>query len=420
MISGRGGRWRIPLSILRFNSNVGVCMDFRLSDEHLIVQETVRSFARRELASVAEKMDREDYFPEKLFRGLGKIGMLGVTVPQEFGGSGLDYLSQAICLEELARVSPAFALSVGAHSNLCLDNLCRNGSEYLRENYVGKLCTGELIGCLGLTEPGSGSDALSLSTRAVRHGSEFLINGSKTFITNAPVADIALVYARTGNDSGRRISAFCIPSDSEGFSRGKKFDKMGMRGSPTGELIFRDCRVNGEQLLGKENAGTSIIMSGLNIERAVLAAISLGIQEEVLDIAGAYAVKRRQFGVPISRFELIQEKIATMYVSMEASRLLIYRALEQLSREPARNRDAAAAILFAAENSTRSALDALQIMGGYGYMRDFAVEKFVRDAKLLEIGAGTSEIRKIIIAREVLEGYGASRIHTDPRKEVND
>ncbi len=380
-------------------------MNFELSEEHEMVRSTVRKFAQDDLSKVAERMDVEDYFPEDLFRELGKIGMLGITIPSEYDGSGLDYVSQAICLEELARISPAFALSVGAHSNLCLDNLFRNGSREQREAYAPKLSRGEWIGCLALTEPGSGSDSLSMQTTAEQVGDNYLLNGSKTFITNAPVADMALVYAKTEPSLGQKgISAFVVDASNKGFRTGRKFDKMGMRGSPTGELFFDSCKVPSSSMLGGKNEAASIVMSGLSVERAVLAGISLGIQEQCLDLSLAYAKERRQFGVPISKFEMIQEKIANMYVGIEASRLLILKALQILQKDKRKNKEAAAAIMYASETSTRSALEAVQIMGGYGYMREFKVEKLMRDAKLLEIGAGTTEIRKIVIARELLNG----------------
>ncbi|MEM3851906.1 MAG: acyl-CoA dehydrogenase family protein [Methanomassiliicoccales archaeon] len=379
-------------------------MNFETGEEHELVRGTVRRFAEEELAPVERRMDTEDYFPEELFRKLGALGMLGITIPSEYNGAGLDYISQAICLEEIAKISPAFALSVGAHSNLCLDNLYRNGSKEQRETFVPELASGKWIGCLGLTEPTSGSDALSLKTTATRTSGGYRLNGSKTFITNAPVADVAIVYARTAPEMGNRgLSAFIVRTNTPGFRRGKKFDKLGMRGSPTGEIFLDDCTVGADALLGGENQGTSIIMSGLSVERAVLAGISLGIQEAAMDIAVKYALERKQFGVSISEFEMIQEKIANMYVGVEASRLLIYRALQLLQRDKGRNREAAAAILFAAETSTKTAMDAIQILGGYGYMRDFRVEKLMRDAKLLEIGAGTSEIRRLIIAKDIFQ-----------------
>ncbi len=378
-------------------------MNFELGEEQLMVRDIVRKFAVNELAPLADRMDAEDYFPADLFRKLGKIGMLGVTIPSEYDGSGLDYISQAICMEELARISPAFALSVGAHSNLCLDNLFRNGSGEHRETYVPRLSKGEWIGCLGLTEPESGSDSLSMKTLARENGHGYSLSGSKTFITNAPVADVALIYAKTAPAEGHRgISAFVVEATRNGYRRGRKFDKMGMRGSPTGELFFDDCEVPASSLVGRKNEGAAIVMSGLSVERAVLAGISLGIQEQCLDLVIPYAKDRRQFGTPIAKFELIQEKLANMYVGLEASRLLIYRAIHILQKDKSKNKEAAAAIMFASEASTRTALDAIQIMGGYGYMREFRVEKLMRDSKLLEIGAGTTEIRKLVIARELL------------------
>lgn len=378
-------------------------MNFDLGEEHQMVRSIVRKFAAEELAVVADRMDSEDYFPLDLFKKLGQLGMLGITIPTEFDGSGLDYISQTICLEELSRISPAFALSVGAHSNLCLDNLYRNGSKEQRESFVPKLSSGEWVGCLGLTEPASGSDALSMKSTAEKKGDSYVLNGSKTFITNASVADFALVYAKTDPSKDHKgISAFAVEGTNKGFRKGKKFDKMGMRGSPTGELFFDKCEVPSSALVGKVNEGAAIVMSGLSVERAVLAGISLGIQEECMDAAISYARERKQFGTPISQFELIQEKIAGMYVGIEASRLLIYKALTLLQKDKNRNKEAAAAILYASETSTKSALDAIQIMGGYGYMKEFKVEKLMRDAKLLEIGAGTTEIRKLIIARELV------------------
>ncbi|MBX8644100.1 MAG: acyl-CoA dehydrogenase family protein, partial [Thermoplasmata archaeon] len=294
-------------------------MNFEFNEEHEMVRNTVREFARKELAPLCERMDRDDYFPEDLFRKLGSTGMLGITVPTEFDGSGLDYISQAICLEELSRVSPAFALSVGAHSNLCLDNLYRNGSRELIETYVPQLATGKSIGCLGLTEPDSGSDSLSMKTEAKRDADEYVITGSKTFITNAPVADICLAYAKTDAAKGSKgVSAFVIESGYSGYRKGRKLDKMGMRGSPTGELFFDGCRVPANNVLGRENEGSHIVMSGLSVERAVLAAISLGIQEEMLEMSVKYSKERKQFGEPIANFELIQEKIAEMYTGIAA------------------------------------------------------------------------------------------------------
>ena len=378
-------------------------MDLSLSDEERELREAARKFARKEVAPVADRMDREDYFPRDVFRRLGDQGFLGLTVPTDWGGLGLSYLAQALVLEEIARFSPALALSVGAHSNLFADNVARNGTDRQREEFLPAAVRGETVGALALTEPNSGSDAVSLSTRAVLHGDHYVLHGTKQFITNGPVADALLVYAKTAPDRGSRgISAFLVRRGSPGFSVAKSLDKMGMRGSPTGELAFQDVSVPVDHRVGAENDGVRIMMSGLNVERAVLAAIPLGIMAECLDRSVEYARTREQFGQKIGRFQLIQEKIATLYTDLEASRYLVYSALHAVTSEPRSLRAAAAALTFASEASTRGALEAIQIHGGYGYMRDLPLERLARDAKLLEIGAGTSEIRRLIVARELL------------------
>ncbi len=378
-------------------------MDLSLAPEEQDLRDAARRFARKEILPVADRMDREDHFPREVFRALGAQGFLGITIPEEYGGLGLSYLAQALVLEEIARVSPALALSVGAHSNLFADNVARNGSHAQREAFLPPAVSGEAIGALALTEPGAGSDAVSLQTRAVRDGDHYVLNGSKQFITNGPVADELLVYAKTDPGAGAHgISAFVLRSKTPGFSVARSLDKMGMRGSPTGELAFQDVRVPGEQLVGEENHGARIMMSGLNIERAVLTAIPVGIMAECLERSTAYAREREQFGQKIGRFELIQEKLANMFTDLEAARGLLYAALARITAEPRSLRAAAAALTFASEASTRVALDAVQVHGGYGYMRDLPLERLARDAKLLEIGAGTSEIRRLIVARELL------------------
>jgi isovaleryl-CoA dehydrogenase len=383
-------------------------MDLSLSDEERELREAARRFARKEVAPVADRMDRDDWFPRDVFRRLGEQGFLGITVPAEFGGLGLSYVAQALVLEEIARVSPALALSVGAHSNLFADNVARNGSEPLRHAVLPAAVRGEAIGALALTEPDAGSDAVSLRTRAERTGDHYVLHGSKQFITNGPVADLLLVYAKTAPDRGARgISAFVVPRDTPGFSVARSLDKMGMRGSPTGELSFQDARVPADRLVGAENEGARVMMSGLNIERAVLTAIPVGIMAECLERSIEYARQREQFGQKIGRFELIQAKLADMYTELEAARYLLYAALDTVAREPRRMGPAAAALTFASEASTRVALEAIQIHGGYGYMRDLPLERLARDAKLLEIGAGTSEIRRLLLARELLgPGFG--------------
>ena len=378
-------------------------MDLSLSDEERELREAARRFARKEIAPVAERMDREDYFPRELFRRLGEQGFLGITIPTDYGGLGQSYLAQALILEEIARLSPALALSVGAHSNLFADNLARNGTAAQRSAALPAICSGEAIGALALTEPQAGSDAVAIRTRAERQGEHYLLNGSKTFITNGPVADWMLVYAKTDPKRGAHgISAFLVSSKTPGFSVAKKLDKMGMRGSPTGELAFQDCQVPADQLVGTENEGVAIMMSGLNVERAVLGGIPVGILAECLERSLEYARTREQFGLKIGRFELIQGKLADMYTDLEAARWLVTAALESVGHDRRSLRASAAALTFASEASTRHALAAIQIHGGYGYIRDLPLERLARDAKLLEIGAGTSEIRRLVVARELL------------------
>jgi isovaleryl-CoA dehydrogenase len=367
------------------------------------LREGIRKFVQRSVWPVAERMDREDWFPSEVFRKLGEDGYLGVTLPEEHGGLALPYRAQAIVLEEIARASPALALSVGAHSNLCADNLARNGSPALRTEFLPALADGREVGALALTEPDFGSDALGLRTRAERRGHHFVLNGSKQFITNGPVAQTILVYARTAPERGHRgLTAFLVRTDQSGFSISRKLDKMGMRGSPTGELAFRDVEVPEDRIVGAENEGLAVVMSGLNVERAVLAAIPVGILAECLDRSIAYAQRREQFGRKIGAFQLIQEKIANLYFDLEASRLLTWNALDSVQTDKRSMRQSAAALTVASERSTRGALDAIQILGGYGYMRDEPLERLARDAKLLEIGAGTSEIRRLLVARELL------------------
>ncbi len=378
-------------------------MDLDLSPEEEDLREAARRFARKEIAPVAARMDRDDWFPRELFRRLGEHGFLGLTIPTEYGGLGLSYRCQALVLEEIARVSPALALSVGAHSNLFADNLARNGTDAQRKEVLPAIVAGEAVGALALTEPNAGSDAVALSTRAERAGDEYVLRGSKQFITNGPVADWLLVYAKTAPERGAHgISAFLVRRDTPGFSVAKSLDKMGMRGSPTGELSFQGCRVPAERRVGPENGGVSVMMGGLNVERAVLGAIPVGILGECLDLSIAYARQREQFGRKIGHFELVQEKIADMYADLAASRLLVYAALASVARDLRSGRASSAALTFASEASTRHALAAIQIHGGYGYMRDLPIERLARDAKLLEIGAGTSEIRRLVVARELL------------------
>ncbi|MGG3469728.1 acyl-CoA dehydrogenase family protein [Neobacillus pocheonensis] len=373
------------------------------SEELEILRKTVSSFVQKEIAPIAEEMDKTDEFPNWIWNKLGELGILGVTIPEQYGGSGLGAVEQAIVTEEIAKYSAAVAVSYVAHSNLCAHNLYHNANENLREKYLPGLCSGNLIGALGLTEPGSGSDAVGMSTTAKREGDYYILNGSKTFITNGPIADVLIVYAKTDKEKGAHgITAFLVEKGFPGFSVSKRLEKMGNRGSVTGELIFDDCRVPAENILGEENKGIKVMMSGLDIERVMVSALSLGIGEGAFRESVKYSKERSQFGKEIATFQLIQAKIADMYTTLQAARLLTYDAASEAAKGKKVTLKAASAILFTAETATKVALEAVQIHGGYGYMLDYPVNRYLRDAKLYEIGAGTSEVRRLIIARELL------------------
>jgi isovaleryl-CoA dehydrogenase len=383
-------------------------MDFQLSDEQRMIRETVYKWSVNELAPIQEKIDEEDWFPPDFFQKCAEIGILGITMDEKYGGLGGDVLMQALAIEEMSRICPALAMTYGAHSNLCANNIHKNAREPLKEKYLPPLIAGEKIGALGLTEPNAGSDAMSLRTRAVKKGDKYVLNGTKMFITNGPIADVILVYAKTDPGMGAKgISAFIVEKDFPGFSVSRKLNKCGMRGSPTGELSFEDCEVPVENMVGEENGGVHVMTSGLDIERIVLGAGSVGMAQQALEYSVRYAVEREQFGQSIANFQMIQQKLADMYSRTEASRLLIYRAAETAQRSPRGGKgteltkQAAAAILFAAEAATWVCDQAIQIHGGYGYCHEFPVQKLWRDAKLYEIGAGTSEIRRMIISREL-------------------
>jgi len=374
-----------------------------LTDEHRLLRDTVLDFARTEFGPIADEIDRTDAFPSDLFPRLGELGILGVTVPPEYGGAGADLLSGVIAVEQLARVSGSIALSYASHANLCVNNIYVNGTEEQRQQYLPGLCTGELIGGLAITEPEAGSDAVGLQLQAVSDGDDFVLNGTKTFITNGSIADVMVLYARTDNMERKRgITAFIIETDSPGFSVSKTFDKFGHRGSPTAELSLNDCRVPRANVLGAVNQGADVMIRGLDIERVFVAGEPLGIAEEALALSVEYAKQRRQFGKAIGSFQLIQAKLADMYTGVEAARALVYQTATAAAERNV-HKEAAAAILFTAEMATRVALDAMQIHGGYGYMNELPLGRLVRDAKLLEIGAGTSEIRRIIIGKELLK-----------------
>lgn len=385
-------------------------MEFEFTREQKMIQKNVREFMRKEILPVAEEIDKTDSFPEGIWQKMGGLGFLGLSIPEAYGGFGYDTLTFTLMMEEMARVCPGLSLSVAAHSNLCMHNLERNGNEEQKQKYLPGLGSGDLIGCLGLTEPDAGSDAVGIITEAISEGDSFILNGSKMFITNAPEADLALVYAKTDIDKGAHgITAFLIEKDSPGFSVSRKIDKMGNRGSGTGELVFSNCRVPVKNVLGEVNQGIKVMMNGLDIERVVVAGITLGIGAAALELALDYSKKRHQFGQPISSFQLIKAKLANMYTELEAARGLVYRAavLSDKSERGGKGTElhklAAAGILFSAEAASRAVNEAVQIHGGYGYTQEYAVNRLYRDSKLYEIGAGTSEIRRLVIADELLK-----------------
>ncbi len=369
------------------------------------LRKNVREFVLREVEPIAIRMDIEDFFPIDVFKKMGAMGYLGISIDQEYGGTGLGLLGQAIVEEEIGYSSPSLALSYGAHSNLVTENLFKNSNKSQKDEFIPKLCSGEWIGSLGLTEPNSGSDALNMKTTAVRDGDSFVVNGSKTFITNAPYADVFLTYARTGD----KHSAFLIKATDDGFERGKKFDKMGMRGSPTGEIYFQNLRLHESRLLGKENHGKSIILSGLNSERAILSFIFIGLARRALDESLDYSIVRKQFGESLYKFEMIQDKLATMYARYRASRLLAYDSLQRVVSDPMNVKDAASSILYSAQVSEEIAREAIQIHGGVGYMHDSGIDRLQRDAILGQIGAGTTEIRKKLIANALIKEHKQGR-----------
>ncbi len=384
-------------------------MDFELNQEQRILADTVYKWALKEFGPLQEKVDEEDWLPPDLFSKMGEMGLLGVAVDPAYGGSGQDVMAEVLVAEQFSRVSPGLGLSAGAHSNLCAGNIQRNAAEHLKEKYLPPLVKGEKIGALALTEPGAGSDAMSITTRAEQDGDHYILNGTKMFITNGPIADIVLVYAKTQPQAGARgISAFIVEADFPGFSRAEKLKKVGMRGSPTGELRFEDCRVPAGNLVGEENQGVAVMTRGLDIERIVCAAGCLGTAQAAIDYSIKYANEREQFGRPIADFQMIQAKLAQMYTLWEASRNLTYRAalLAESAKRGGKGTDltrlAAAAVMFAAESASQICNEAVQIHGGYGYCLEFPVQRLWRDAKLFEIGAGTTEVRKLIIARELL------------------
>ncbi|CAG8523332.1 11693_t:CDS:10 [Funneliformis mosseae] len=377
-----------------------------LTEEQNELHETVHQFCQKELKIRAAEIDRQNSFPTDMWKKFGEMGLLGVTAPEEYGGLNKGYLEHTIIMEEISRASGSVALSYGAHSNLCVNQIVRNGNEKQKSRYLPKLISGDYVGALAMSEPGSGSDVVSMRLRAEKKGNRYVLNGNKMWITNGPDANVLIVYAKTNHEAGARgITAFLIEKEFQGFSTAQKLDKLGMRGSNTCELIFENCEVPAENVLGEENKGVYVLMSGLDLERLVLSGGPLGLMQAALDIVLPYVQSRYQFGQPIGHFQLIQAKLADMYTKLNASRSYVYSVARACDNGHVSNRDCAAVILYSAERATEVALDAIQCLGGNGYINDYDTGRILRDAKLYEIGAGTSEIRRLIIARELYEEF---------------
>ncbi|TPX64915.1 hypothetical protein SpCBS45565_g05556 [Spizellomyces sp. 'palustris'] len=379
-----------------YNSNVA-----GLSEELTELRQSVHDFAQKELAPRADQIDKTNNFPMDMWRKFGDMGLLGITAPEEYGGQAMGYLAHTIVMEEISRASGSVALSYGAHSNLCVNQIVRNGNETQKQKYLPKLISGEHIGALAMSEAGSGSDVVSMKLRADKKGDRYILNGTKFWITNGPDADVLVVYAKTDVNAGPKgITAFLIEKGFKGFSTSPKLDKLGMRGSNTCELVFEDCEVPAENVLGKEGKGVYVLMSGLDLERLVLSGGPLGLMQSCLDVTVPYVHQRKQFDQSIGQFQLVQGKLADMYTKLSASRAYVYAVGRACDAGHISNKDCAGAILYSAERATECALDAIQCLGGNGYINDYPTGRFLRDAKLYEIGAGTSEIRRMLIGRE--------------------
>ncbi len=379
-------------------------LNFDLGETADMIRETVRGFVEKEIAPIAERVDQENEFPNELWPKLGELGLLGITADEEYGGTGLGYLEHVVAMEEISRGSASIGLSYGAFSNLCVNQINKNGNHEQKSKYLPKLCSGEYIGALAMSEPGAGSDVVSMKLRAEKRGDVYVLNGNKMWITNGPDADVLVVYAKTDADKGPHgITAFLIEKGMPGFSTAQKLDKLGMRGSNTCELVFEDCEVPEENILGGLNQGVKVLMSGLDYERVVLSAGPLGIMQSCMDVVVPYIHERKQFGKAIGEFQLMQGKIADMYTTMNASKAYAYAVAKACDRGETTRKDAAGVILYAAEKATQMALDAIQILGGNGYINEYPTGRLLRDAKLYEIGAGTSEIRRMLIGRELFK-----------------
>jgi len=377
-------------------------LDFDLGETADMLRDQVAAFSAAEIAPRAADIDKSNDFPADLWRKFGDLGVLGITVEEEYGGAGMGYLEHVVAMEEISRASASVGLSYGAHSNLCVNQIARNGNEDQKRRYLSKLISGEHVGALAMSEPGAGSDVVSMRLRAEKRGDRYVLNGTKMWITNGPDADVLVIYAKTDPSAGPKgITAFLVEKNFPGFSCAQKLDKLGMRGSNTGELVFQDCEVPAENVLGEINGGVRVLMSGLDYERAVLAAGPLGIMQACMDIVLPYVHERKQFGQAIGEFQIMQAKIADMYTTMNAAKSYIYTVAKACDRGQTTRKDAAGAILYAAEKATWMTLEAIQCLGGNGYINDYATGRLLRDAKLYEIGAGTSEIRRMLIGREL-------------------
>ncbi len=379
-------------------------LNFNLGETLDMLRQQVKQFVAKEIAPLADQTDRDNAFPNELWPKLGAMGLLGITVSEEFGGTNMGYLAHAIVMEEISRASASIGLSYGAHSNLCVNQIFRNGTLTQQRKYLPKLISGEHIGALAMSEPNAGSDVVSMRLRAEKKGDFYHLNGTKMWITNGPDAHVYVIYAKTAPEKGPHgITAFIVERDAPGFSRSPKLDKLGMRGSNTCELVFEDTKVPAENILGKENEGVKVLMSGLDYERAILAAGPVGLMHACLDLVLPYIHERKQFNQAIGEFQLIQGKVADMYTTLNACRAYLYTVVQACDRGESTRKDAAGVILYCAEAATRLALDAIQILGGNGYINDFPAGRLLRDAKLYEIGAGTSEIRRMLIGRELFQ-----------------